>query len=410
MKYRCFIDDNTIHTHNVLIQFFTNFEDKPINLRLPFNILKKDWNKTLQHPTDRYKKKHRSLIDLINDLRITYSQFSDTIPPQKMKKALLKLVENRHKTNVQNNTFLFFLQRYIQIKKKELCISTIKRYNVFLKLIKLFEGSECKRFKILEINNKIIQKFISFCISEQYSQSTITRSVLFFKTILNFCSSLGMKTKNYEIKCPRFKIKTKAIITLNEEEIKKIEAKEVPQNLYSAKQWLLISCYTGQRFSDFMNFSSSNFVDIQNEKCIQFVQKKTGKNIVLPLHPFVLKILNENNGLFPPKLDLVNYNLQIKRIAQLSGINTNVFCNKRKHFRCFYAEFPKWKALSSHIGRRSFATNFYGKIPTTLLMLATGHSTEQMFNKYVNLYCNEKIIELSEHFNGNVKDKVYVNS
>ena len=39
--------------------------------------------------------------------------------------------------------------------------------------------------------------------------------------------------------------------------------------------------------------------------------------------------------------------------------------------------------MSSHIGRRSYATNYYGKINTALLISATGHSSEMQFLRYV---------------------------
>jgi hypothetical protein len=64
----------------------------------------------------------------------------------------------------------------------------------------------------------------------------------------------------------------------------------------------------------------------------------------------------------------------------------------------------KWETITSHIGRRSFATNFYGKIPTPLLLHATGHSTEEVFLKYINSNDNENIINLSNHF-----DKLHQN-
>ena len=59
----------------------------------------------------------------------------------------------------------------------------------------------------------------------------------------------------------------------------------------------------------------------------------------------------------------------------------------------------KWATLSSHIGRRSFATNFYGKIPTPLLMEATGHTTENVFLKYINPVDENRVISLSNYFN-----------
>ncbi|WP_343643998.1 hypothetical protein [Chryseobacterium sp.] len=54
--------------------------------------------------------------------------------------------------------------------------------------------------------------------------------------------------------------------------------------------------------------------------------------------------------------------------------------------------------MSSHIGRRSFATNFYGKIPTPLLMEATGHSTEKMFLQYINPVNIDRAVQLSNYF------------
>jgi hypothetical protein len=54
--------------------------------------------------------------------------------------------------------------------------------------------------------------------------------------------------------------------------------------------------------------------------------------------------------------------------------------------------------VSSHIGRRSFATNNYGRIPTSLLINVTGHSTEGMFLEYIGKSNTEKAIQLAEYF------------
>jgi|TARA_R100000501_G_C2598512_1_gene96313 hypothetical protein len=39
--------------------------------------------------------------------------------------------------------------------------------------------------------------------------------------------------------------------------------------------------------------------------------------------------------------------------------------------------------MSSHVCRRSFATNTYGKLPTPLIMQITAYSTEKMFLGYI---------------------------
>ena len=69
----------------------------------------------------------------------------------------------------------------------------------------------------------------------------------------------------------------KEIVSLSEKEILKIENTNLPDELKAAKDWLIISCYTGQRFSDFMKFSIDKMVNIDGKTCIKFIQQKTKK-------------------------------------------------------------------------------------------------------------------------------------
>ncbi|AWV96777.1 hypothetical protein DJ013_00640 [Arcticibacterium luteifluviistationis] len=45
--------------------------------------------------------------------------------------------------------------------------------------------------------------------------------------------------------------------------------------------------------------------------------------------------------------------------------------------------YPKWKLISTHIGRRSLATNLYGKYATPLIVAMTGHAREVTFLQYI---------------------------
>jgi len=60
--------------------------------------------------------------------------------------------------------------------------------------------------------------------------------------------------------------------------------------------------------------------------------------------------------------------------------------------------FEKWELVTSHIGRRSFATNFYGEIPTSYLIYVTGHSTESMFLNYIGKSNKDLALELTKYF------------
>ena len=81
-------------------------------------------------------------------------------------------------------------------------------------------------------------------------------------------------------------------------------------------------------------------------------------------------------------------NKQIKSLCKIAGINGLVsgFKNNPKTRRKEVVSAPKYEFINSHIVRRSFASNYYGKIETPLLMNITGHSKESTFLTYIGTY------------------------
>ena len=55
-------------------------------------------------------------------------------------------------------------------------------------------------------------------------------------------------------------------------------------------------------------------------------------------------------------------------------------------------EAPKYDFVTSHIMRRSFASNYYCKIETPLLMNITGHSKESTFLTYIGTHKNKDVL------------------
>lgn len=305
------------------------------------------------------------------------------------------------------NTLLYYAKCYIDAKKEFICPSTYKRYKVFFRVLERFEGFSYRRYCLEQVNSNFVREFIVFGKEEEYSENTIYRTIHFVKTILNFAERKGIRTCVRELEIRREKQK-KEVVTLTEQEIAQIQSTKVPKHLEAAKDWLLISCYTGQRFSDFIHFQSKQLKEIDGKTCILFTQQKTKKEILLPLHPAVLHTIEKNGNGFPALMDIQNYNSEIKEIAKLANLNESIKARKRLGFRTKEVEAEKWEILSSHIGRRSFATNFYGKIPTPLLMEATGHSTEQMFLRYINPVDKDRILSLSNYFERMYEERVAV--
>ena len=404
---------------NIYLSLTDNQQNKTYTFRTHLRISDDDWDKEKQRPMNIYLKKHKQLnakldklkkeiADHIRERRSQKKQLHQRLLAKKVKDvASFQPPTKEGEILYTENTLLYYMQWYINTKKELICHSTYKRYMVFLRFLERFEGFVCKKLYVEDINVDFIKDFMVFGKEEEYRENTIYRTIHFVKTILNFAERKGVRTCVRELEIRRERQK-REVVTLTENEISKIQQTEVPKELQPAKDWLLISCYTGQRFSDFMNFDLHNLQCVSEKMCLSFVQQKTQKDILLPLHPDVLNTVKRNGNGFPKLLDIQHYNTYIKEIARLADLNVLVKSRKRFGFRSKIVEAEKWEFLSSHIGRRSFATNFYGKIPTPLLMEATGHSTEQMFLKYINPVDKNRILSLGSYFDKMYEERVAV--
>ncbi len=379
----------------------------------PLKIAAELWNFEKQRPHNIYLKKNKNLNSKLDKLKIGIAEYLRTITAKKIKISharLRKIIrENCDDTRNcrPNNSLLDYVEAYIRSRAHLISEPTSKRYRVFLHLLERFEGHRQKHLLLHEVNAAFVKEFLEFGGIEEYNKSTIGRTIHFVRTVLNFLEKRGLRTYVYELELPKEK-KVNLFVTLNEDELVKLKEMNVPPSLKAARDWLIISCYTGQRISDFMNFDIKNLEIIKGKPCISFVQQKTQKEILLPLHPVPLTILSGNLNVFPQKLTAQKYNQQIKKVAELAGINSLVKVRKRKGFRAIEMFVQKWEAITSHIGRRSFASNFYGKIPTPLLMEATGHSTEQMFHRYISTIDTERTRTLGQYLEDAYREKFRV--
>jgi integrase len=319
---------------------------------------------------------------------------------------------------------LKYFDYFIEAKKNEITNGTQKKYNVTKHLLERYQKTKSTQIKIIDVNDKFKIDFEIYCLNNNYALNTISKDLRTIKTVCNHAKYNGIITSHQldKIKTPQHKT-DKIYLTFEElTKIENIDKRRLNDNYDNAKDWLIISCYTGQRISDFMRFDKSLIRYEKNKQgilkpFIEFTQVKTNKVMTVALHPKVIEILDKRNGNFPKPISDPKYNLYIKQVCRIAGITdlikgsritdiNNDDTNEKKaknndevkQFRKEVGMYKKWELVTSHIGRRSFATNFYGTIPTTYLINVTGHSTEAMFLNYIGKSNKDLAMELTNYF------------
>lgn len=329
----------------------------------------------------------------------------ETLPTDWLKGILKPTAKTAKK--IIPTTLVEYIDYYIDYRKNEIKEGSKKKYNVIKqKLIRLQEYRKAP-ILIKEVNDSFKNEFVNYCKSKLYAQNTMQRDFVFIKTFCKHARFLGLETHIQldNLRLDRANVE-KIYLTLEEiTAIENIEQSKLSESLDNVRDWLIISCFTGQRISDFMRFTAEMIRTENDKKLIEFTQVKTGKVMTVPLHPKVINILNKRNGQFPYAISDQKYNDYLKEVCELAELKQMVHGSKLIEtapesgiYRKVTKEYRKCDLVSSHIGRRSFATNFYGKIPTTYLIYVTGHSSEDMFLNYIGKSNKDLAMEIINYF------------
>lgn len=326
-----------------------------------------------------------------------------------LQKQIDALHGNFSKDESNKNLLIPYFEYYIEKlpnkvntnANKGVSTSTIQKYSTIQKIVSEYEKHAKKTIRVYDVNNTFQTDFIKFLQKQKnYSENYIGRIIRFIKTVCNDAKNNGIET-NPQLNMVRgYKIKIDKIY-LTQTDLQKIENTDFTREaLENAKDWLLIGCYLGQRVSDLLKLTPENITMRSGTELIEIEQQKTKKLVVIPLFPEIKEILNKRNGEFPYKISDQKFNEYIKEVAKLSGLDTPTKGAKMnpETKRKEYGTFPKWELVTSHICRRSFATNYYGEIPTPLLISVTGHSTETQFLEYIGKTSTEQAIQLAEYW------------
>lgn len=323
-----------------------------------------------------------------------------------------------------DNLFSVYLDNYIDYRKLkgETKITTERKFNQLRTKFKSYEKKKRTKFLISDIDSRFILTFRKYMIEDlKNMESTANEIIRKLKTVL--LNARDMDDKNTHKTINKLKIKStesvKVFLSLAEIEMIK-DSKIVGTDLQHAKDWLIIGCNTGQRVSDLLRMNKEMIYTVTDSDgesfdLIRLKQEKTGNNVSIPINEDVQTILEKYDGDFPPTFGqkgdskFVLFNRYIKKVCELSGIRNivkgRVFNDDTK--RNEITETEKHNLISSHVCRRSFATNYYGdnRFTTAELMAITGHKTETVFLNYIGKTKEEHALKSAKTFRKIAEEK-----
>jgi integrase len=323
-------------------------------------------------------------------------------------------------TTVDEVFFVPFVETFIQnapsriIKGKNKVISkgTIVKYNTTLNKLKEYENRFKVKLKFTDLDLTFYDKFKNFITQEQnINLGTFGNYIGTVKTMARDAKLKGLPV-HPQVEHPNFFVPkvTSESIYLTDAEINLIYNHDFKgvERFENTRDLFIIGLRTGLRVSDFLRLK----VDNLKNGYIEIETHKTSQTVTIPLHPQVKAILEKRGG-FPRMISDQKFNEHVKELCKVAKFKTKVQGSKinKETKRKEEGVFEKWELVSSHICRRSFATNLYGKLDNLTIMAITGHQTETQFLKYIKITSTEKADRLKEYWDkqyeeSNVEEKL----
>jgi len=398
------------------LSFRNGLKDHVLESKTQITCSKDNWK--LMQNTRRIKdanlknKKNEFDKNTIDIESYVLTAFNNSNPSSVDKSWLQNQLDSYYGKNddeVISDKILEYFQKYLGLIRNNVTKTTHTRYNTAYEFTKRFiSESECYNLNttISDIDVDYYNEFRDYGLENEYSLSTINKYFSAIKTVCNYGYAHHGIQLSHRYNLIKMKANRMPIVYLTMDELKLIgslESHQLGSRLENVKDWLLISCFTGQRISDFMNFSKDSIREVDGIKLMDISQEKGKRNVTIPILDQVVQIMNKYNGDFPKQLSDQKYNDYVKEIIKLARIDEVIYGGvvtviPGKGKRKVMGNYPKYKLISSHVGRRSFATNFYGKIKTPLLMNITGHVKESTFLSYIGKTSKDTAIEAAREF------------
>lgn len=301
---------------------------------------------------------------------------------QQGKRISLELLKNALTTQENNSSFISFFRQ--EVMNSSLKDSTKRNHLSTLMLLQEFK----KNITFSDLTFELISSFEYFLQLKGYHTNTIAKHMKHLKRHVNIAINKEyIEIQKYAFR--KYKIKTieNKHTHLVPEELERLENLILSGRYVKLQKSLdafLFCCYAGMRYSDFINLSSENFVDINQETWLIYKSVKTGTEVRLPLYLLFsgkgIAILNkyrDNLEDFFHLRDNSNVNKDLIIITRLAGLSKRISFHTARHTNATLLIYNGINITTVHklLGHKSVKTT---QVYTNVMDMTIIHDLEKM--------------------------------
>ncbi len=320
-----------------------------------------------------------------------YFQTNGGFSPLKLKERFKNNLSNESviSTASINTRFLDFFSKIVNEYKETKQKNGWKSYNTTLGHLKKYFNREVPTFE--DINMEFYESYNKYLKDEDLAINSISTDWKCIKAIMKLADNRRLHI-NKDYTMFRRSHEESDTVFLTMDELERIYALKLTGYLDKARDYFIIGSYTGLRFADWDRVELALIKD----GVLSIRSSKTGEQSTIPIHDKVFATLRKYpDGKLPSKPSNQKLNEYIKEVVEKAEINEPVETRINKGGKNVFTKSPKYKLVSTHTARRSFATNMIllGESPY-LVMSVTGHRSLASFEKYIRhskLQASEKL-------------------
>jgi len=380
------------------IQYYNSKKYVPIDYFTGLTVKLKDWNNKARITRNSFV--NGQISDASVRIEQIYSEleYSETLTYDNFKSALksddrLNSILNKNREIEVKADYIPPMEFIINyIEKSQVTAGTKKDYNNTYNHLEEFQNYTGKTLSWKNMGYEFYLDLVEFLKTEKdLKGSTIDKVIKNMKVFLNYADLQDNLNVNQDFKKT---ISGKSLfakvnkeetehVYLNEKEIKQITDAEMrDERLSEIRDLFIIGCWSGLRISDLKRLERGNIKD----GLLSIIAQKTSRKVTIPVTDELQTVLNKYPNRLPKIPTDQHFNRQLKEVCKIAELNEPIMAEVKKGNMRVTTQIPKHELITSHTARRSFATNLYRRgIPSTQLMMLTGHKSETAFMKYIKV-------------------------